>query len=249
MEETISLKEIVGTLKKRLKLIIIITASAIALSALVSYFLITPTYEASTQLLVNQSQEEGQSYYTSGDLRTNLDLIETYNVIMSSPRILEPTLEELGLDRSLGSLNDQIRVSSEGDSQVVRITVQDENPALAVEIANTLGLVFQRDIIDIMAVDNVSILSSAELAENPSPVAPNPTLNMAIAMAVGLMAAVGLAFLLEFLDNTIRTEDDVEQKLEVPVLASISTIDASKVEMKEMTNTRRARTGRETYGA
>lgn len=249
MEETISLKEIMSTLKKRLKLIIIITLAAVAVSAVVSYFLLTPTYQSSTQILVNQSQEEGQNYYSSGELRTNLDLINTYNVIIKSPRILEPTLEELGLERSLGNLNNQINVSSEGDSQVVNITVTDESPALAVDIANTIALVFQRDIVEIMAVDNVSILSPAEVGENPSPVNPNPTLNMAIAFVVGLMAAVGLAFLLEFLDNTIRTEDDVEQQLGVPVLASISTIDASKVEMKEMSHSRRARTGSEQHGA
>ncbi|WP_280770602.1 YveK family protein [Salipaludibacillus daqingensis] len=248
MEETISLKEIVGTLKKRLRLIIIITIVAVALSAAVSYFLLTPSYAASTQLLVNQSKEEGQAY-TSGDLRTNLDLINTYNVIITSPRIIEPTLEELNLERSPGALRDQITVRSEGDSQVVSITVEDDNPAMAVQIANTLGTVFQRDIVEIMNVDNVSILTSAELSESPSPVSPNPTLNMAIAFVVGLMAAVGLAFLLEFLDNTIKTEEDVEDKLGIPVLASIATIDASKVTVKELSHSRRARTGRENHGA
>lgn len=248
MEETISLREIIDTLKKRLWLIIGITMAAVALSAAASYFLLTPTYDASTQILVNQSAEEGQ-HYTSGELQTNIDLINTYNVIITSPAILEPTLEELGLDRSQGSLRNQISVSAEGDSQVVLVTVEDEDPALAVQIANTLALVFQRDIVDIMSVDNVSILASAELGEEPSPVSPNPTLNMAIAFVVGLMAAVGLAFLLEFLDNTIKTEEDVEKHLQIPVLASISTIDASKVSAEDLTPSRRSRTGRETYGA
>ncbi|PYZ92571.1 capsule biosynthesis protein [Salipaludibacillus keqinensis] len=248
MEETISLKEIVETLKKRIKMIIAITVAAVALAAVVSYFMLTPSYSSSTQLLVNQSTEEGQAY-TSGELRTNLDLINTYNVIITSPRILEPTLEELNLERSMGALRNQINVSAEGDSQVVTISVEDDNPAMAVQIANAVGEVFQRDIVDIMNVDNVSILSAAELSDSPSPVSPNPTLNMAIAMVVGLMAGVGLAFLLEFLDNTVKTEDDVEQKLGIPVLASIATIDASKVTVKDITHTRRPRTGRETYGA
>jgi capsular polysaccharide biosynthesis protein len=248
MEETISLKDIVKTLKKRLFLIVCITVSVVAVSALVTYFLLTPKYEASTQLLVNQSFEEGQQY-TSAELRTNLDLINTYNVIITSPRILEPALEELGLERSRSDLRNQVRVTEEGESQVVSITVQDPDPAMAVNIANTLALVFQRDIVDIMNVDNVSILSSAELAESPSPISPNPPLNMAIAFVVGLMVAVGLAFILEFLDNTIKTEDDVEDKLGIPVLASISTIDATKVTIKEISHNRRSRTGRETYGA
>ncbi|WP_096185796.1 YveK family protein [Evansella halocellulosilytica] len=248
MEETISLKEIYETLKKRIGMIIAITAVAVAASAIISYFVLTPSYQNSTQLLVNQSKEEGQMY-TSGDLRTNMDLINTYNVIITSPRILEPVTEELGLERSINSLKDQINVNSQGDSQVVNITVEDIDPAMAVEIANTIALIFQRDIVDIMNVDNVSILSEAELAEDPSPVSPNPTLNMAIALVVGLMAGVGLAFLLEFLDNTVKTEDDIENKLGIPVLTSISTIDETKVKTGQLKHTTRTRTGRENFGA
>jgi len=248
MEETISLKEIFDTLKKRLRLILVISILAVAISAGVSYFLLTPSYSASTQLLVNQSNEKDRDF-SANDIRTNSDLMETYNVIITSLRIMEPTLEELGIDRSPAELRNQVTVRSEGNSQVVSISVEDDNPGMAVQIANTLAEVFQRDIVEIMSVDNVSILTKAELSENPSPVSPNPPLNMAIALVVGLMAAVGIAFLLEFLDNTIKTDDDVEQKLGIPVLASISTIDASKVTVKDVSHTRRGRTGRETYGA
>ncbi|UCZ52960.1 capsular biosynthesis protein [Bacillus shivajii] len=247
MEETISLKEIFHTLKKRLKIIIVITAVAVAASAIVSYFMLTPTYQNSTQLLVNQSKEDGQPI-SQGDLRTNRELINTYNVIITSPRILEPVQEELGLERSVSNLRNQVSVRSEGDSQVVSISVEDTNPAMAVQIANTVATVFQRDIVDIMSVDNVSILSAAELSENPSPVNPNPTLNMAIALVVGLMAGVGLAFLLEFLDNTVKTEDDIEEKLGIPVLAAVSTINEVKAG-KLGPSRSQSRTGRENFGA
>jgi capsular polysaccharide biosynthesis protein len=248
MEETISLKDIMQTLKQRLRLIIIITAAAVALAAGVSYFVLTPVYDASTQLLVNQSAAEDQQQFTSGELQTSRDLIDTYNVIITSPRILEPTLEELNLEQSVGDLRNQINVSAEGESQVVTITVEDESPAAAVEIANTIAGTFQEDIIEIMNVDNVSVLSAAELGENPSPVAPNPTLNMAIAFVVGLMISVGIAFLLEFLDSTIKSEDDVEEKLGIPVLASISTMNTAKVTDSDLTHSKKSQ-GRETYGA
>ncbi|TMW72237.1 YveK family protein [Alteribacter natronophilus] len=248
MEETISLKEIIQTLKKRISLIVGITAAAVLISALISYFYLTPTYQTSTQLLVNQSNEEGQQY-TQGDLRTNLELINTYNVIIESPRIIEPVLTELNLERSVSSLRNQISVGSEGDSQVVSIRVEDESPAMAVQIANTLATTFQQEIVEIMSVDNVSILSAAELSENPSPVSPNPPLNMAIAFVVGAMGAVGLAFLLEFLDNTIKTEDDLEEALGVPVIGTIPTIDADKVQVKQANINSRAKKGRDSIGA
>ena len=76
-----------------------------------------------------------------------------------------------------------------------------------------------------MNVDNVSILSKADFEGTPSPVNPNPVLNMAIAFVVGLMVGVGLAFLLEYLDNTIKTEEDIEKVLGVPVLGTIAVIE------------------------
>lgn len=248
MEETISLKEIFEVLKKRIKLISIITVVAVALAAIISYNFLTPMYEASTQLLVNQSKEEGQ-FITQSDVRTNIELINTYNVIITSPRILEPVIEELKLDRSVGAVREQMSVGSERDSQVVRITVQDESPALAVQLANTTASVFQREIVDIMNVDNVSILSEAELSENPKPVSPNPPLNMAIALVLGLMVGVGLAFLLEYLDNTIKTEEQIESMLGIPVLGTVGTIDANKIQAKNMTFSRRSKNGRESFGA
>jgi capsular polysaccharide biosynthesis protein len=75
-----------------------------------------------------------------------------------------------------------------------------------------------------MNVDNVSVLAKAEIKENPTPVKPNPLLNIAIAVLVGLMAGIGLAFLLEYMDNTIKDEDDIERLLELPILGSIQKI-------------------------
>lgn len=221
MEETISLRELFQTLKKRLSLIIIITIIATTVSGVVSFFLLTPIFQTSTQLLVNQSSSNEQTMYNVNDIRTNIELINTYNVIIKSPRILDLVQDELNLERSTSALNSQIQVSSQQNSQVLSITVQDENPAMAVNIANTLANVFQRELPSIMNVDNVSVLAAAQLAENPSPVKPRPALNMAIAMVVGLMAGVGMAFLLEYLDNTIKTEQDIEKLLGLPVLGAI----------------------------
>ena len=88
MEETISLKELFQTLKKRMSLIVLITAIAVIVSGIVSYFLITPIYQASTQLLVNQAKSE-QTAYNPSEVQTNLQLINTYNVIIKSPAILD----------------------------------------------------------------------------------------------------------------------------------------------------------------
>lgn len=224
MEETISLRELMETIRKRLNLIVLITMAAVLISGIVSYFVITPIYQSSTQLLVNQTKSD-QPMYNPGEIQTNLQLINTYNVTIKSPAILDQVNEDLGLDMTVSQLNQKITVQSEKDSQVVNVTVQDSDPNKSAQIANQIAAVFQKEIVDIMNVDNVSILAKAEVGENPSPVKPKPLLNIAIAFVVGLMAGVGIAFLLEYLDNTIKSEQDVEKLLELPMLGVIATFE------------------------
>ncbi|WP_066175307.1 YveK family protein [Bacillus marinisedimentorum] len=227
MEETISLKEIFETLKKRFSIILVITLVAVLVSGIVSYFFLTPVYQNSTQILVNKSSQD-QNMYNVTDVRTNLELINTYNVIIKSPAILDKVAGDLDSGLTYDELNSKVTVQSENQSQVVTISAEDPDPQLAAAIANTTAQVFQKEIAEIMNVDNVSILAEATVQENQSPVKPNPLLNIAIAMVVGLMAGVGLAFLLEYLDNTLKTEQDIEKALGLPVLGVITKIDLEK---------------------
>jgi capsular polysaccharide biosynthesis protein len=224
MEETISLREILETLKKRLGLIIAITVLAALTSGIVSFFVLTPVYQSSTQLLVNQSKTE-QSPFDASDIQTNLELINTYNVIMKSPVILEKVSDNLNLNMTADKLNSKITVGSENNSQVVKVSVTDPDPEQAASIANEVASVFQEEIPEIMNVDNVSILSPAATGEKQSPVKPKPVLNIAIAIVVGLMAGVGLAFLLEYFDNTLKSEQDIDRALGLPILGSVTTME------------------------
>ncbi|MBD1382670.1 YveK family protein [Metabacillus arenae] len=248
MEETISLKELFQTLRKRLALIVMITAIATMASGIVSYFLITPIYQSSTQILVNQSNSE-QLLNNPGQIQSNLQLINTYNVIIKSPAILELVIEELKLEESVGALNEKITVSSENESQVVNIRVEDEDPQKAANIANTTATVFEAQVKEIMNIDNVKVLSEAQLGENPSPIEPKPVLNMAIAFVVGLMAGVGLAFLLEYLDTTIKDEQEIENLLELPVLGTITEFNQENNQGKQAQSAKKGTVRGESFGA
>lgn len=233
MEEEISLKELFETLKKRLMMIIIITIMAVIASGFYSFYMLTPIYQTQTQMLVSQ-QATGASVLAAIGFDADAKYIDTYNVIIKSPYILDQVIDELKLTSTHAQLNNQISVSQEGRSQVVTLRVQHRDPALAVEIANTTAKIFQREIYILMRVDNVHVLSSAELAANPRPIKPNPNLNIAIALVLGLMTGVGLAFFLEFLDNTIRNEQDIERYLGLPILGAIPIMDdVEKVDKKE----------------
>ncbi|MEH7146461.1 YveK family protein [Priestia megaterium] len=229
MEETISLRELFQVLRKRLWLIVLITIIAATVSAAISFFVLTPVYESKTQILVNQAKSDEQ-LYNPQTVQTNVQLINTYNDIIKSPAILDKVIKELKLGSSAQSLSGQIQVTNAQDSQVAQIIVQDTSAKRATQIANTTASVFKKEVPKIMNVDNVSVLSKATLGESASPVKPQPLINIAIAVVVGLMVGVGLSFLMEYLDNTLKTEQDIENLLELPVMGVITTIkDVPKV--------------------
>jgi len=242
MEETISLQELFKTLKKRIGLIALITIIAITVSGVISFWLLTPIYQSSTQILVNQTKQETTSLNTQ-DIQTDLQLINTYNVIIKSQVILSKVIEDLDLDMSVAALNAQVTVGNVQNSQVVTIGVSDPDPKVAVEIANTITNVFQEEIKEMMNVDNVKIIAPAQMSENPSPVKPDPKLNMAIAAVIGLMLGVGVAFLLEYLDTTIKTEQDIEELLGLPIIGLVSVIPDKDIEKMQVEVTQRRRRG------
>ncbi|ARJ24843.1 YveK family protein [Bacillus mycoides] len=231
MEETISLKELFYILKKRLAMILVIAFGAAIVSAIISFFFMTPIYQSSTQILVNQKKPEG-AMFQAGEIQTNIQLTNTYKVIIKSPVVLDQVNEKLHLNMTAQALTGKINVANEKDSQVISVTAEDKDPKLARDIANATADVFKGEVAKIMNVDNVTVLSKAEVAENQSPIKPRPMLNVAIAFVVGLMAAVGLAFLLEYLDNTVKKEEDVENLLGLPVLGIVARMDEETASVK-----------------
>ncbi|MCU5326122.1 Wzz/FepE/Etk N-terminal domain-containing protein [Bacillus cereus group sp. BfR-BA-01428] len=231
MEETISLKELFRILKKRLAMILVIAFGAAIVSAIISFFFMTPIYQSSTQILVNQKKQEG-AIFQAGEIQTNIQLTNTYKVILKSPVILDQVKEKLNLNITSKELNQKITVENEKDSQVILLSVQDESPVLAEDIANTLAEVFKTDAVKIMNVDNITILSKAELGEKPAPIKPKPFINIAITILAGILLGIGLAFLLEYLDNTIKKEEDVESLLGLPVLGIVARMDEETTNVK-----------------
>ncbi|MFY9280049.1 MAG: GNVR domain-containing protein, partial [Caldicoprobacterales bacterium] len=132
-------------------------------------------------------------------------------------------IEQLDLDMTTGDLKNKIQVSSVSDTEIIRIAVQDKDPNFATELANSIAVVFMGEIGSIMKMDNVQFIDPAKVPIDP--VKPRPFLNIAIAAVLGVMISVFIVFLVEYFDNTVKTVDDVENKLGLPVLGSIPVFD------------------------
>ena len=226
-EETISIGELFSIIKRSKWLIASLAIIAALIAFLVSSYVISPTYEASTQVLV-APKETQNNMIDSNQVQSSVALVNTYRVIIQSPAILEAVQQNvIGAPENISNL---ITVNSEQNSQVINIKVQHTNPVLAADIANEISTVFAEEVSELMSgVDNVKVLSDASVPMTP--VSPNILLNTAIAIVLGLMIGVAIAFLKVVLDRRIKTEHDVESILELPVLGSIPVID--KVEMMQ----------------
>ncbi|MGI6539140.1 MAG: YveK family protein [Caldicoprobacterales bacterium] len=223
MEETMDLREILQIIYKRLWFIILVTLVCIISSGIISFFVLDSIYEASTTLMVSKTRDDQSSNLQYNDILMNQKLVKTYSEIVKSNRVLEKVIEQLDLDMTTGDLKNKIQVSSVSDTEIIRIAVQDKDPNFATELANSIAVVFMGEIGSIMKMDNVQFIDPAKVPIDP--VKPRPLLNIAIAAVLGVMISVFIVFLVEYFDNTVKTVDDVENKLGLPVLGSIPVFD------------------------
>lgn len=223
MEENLTLQDIMKIFKERIILILSIVSLSILIAAGVSYYLLTPVYETSTQILVNQKRSEA-NILSNLTIETDLQLINTYSVIIKSPVILDKVIDQLGLETTTRKLNKNIEVDSSEESQVINVKVKFEDPEVAVKIANVTAQVFRSEIETLMDVNNVSILTPAEIQVDDKPIFPNPIIILSAAAIIGLFLGSGVSIVLSYLDNTLKNDEDVGEFLNIPVIGVISHI-------------------------
>src|SRR5690606_24574585 len=227
----LELRDYVRIILKRIKLIIGLVVVLAVITAVFSYGFMKPVYESSTKLIVNNSQDMSGAIDLNS-VNLDLRLVETYKQIIKTAAITDKVAErnpELGLTGN--EINAMISVSSVSNTQALTISAQHNDYPTTVKVVTEVANVFVEHIPTIMTVNNVSILNEAKLVDNPSPVAPNPILNIALSIIVALLLGVGLALLLEYLDDSIKDEHDVLQYVDLPVLMSIPRVTQEDLEI------------------
>lgn len=222
-EETIELRELLEIILKRKWLIILLTIFFMIVGSVYSFFLVTPEYESYTTLMVNGSKGTSVSDIASsfdlGSINLSQKLVVTYGEIVKSRIVLEQVIDRLGLDMTYNQLLSITTSRQVGSTEILKISVVREDPEEAALIANTIADVFVKEVMRILKVDNVETIDVAIPMYNPINV--KTVLNIAISTVLGLMAGVFLAFVLAYLDQTIKTEQDVEKYLDLPVIGTI----------------------------
>ncbi|ASK63732.1 capsular biosynthesis protein [Virgibacillus phasianinus] len=216
-EKEINLKEYYLLIKKRFWIVIVITILTTSAGYFYSSLNNTLLYQSSTRVIIGS--EEG------GDMKTLL-------VMIKDPIIMEKVIDELELTRSADAIAAGITAEIIDDSRVVKISVTDQNPQTAAAIANTTAEVFKREIVNLLDFRDVQLLSEAK--ENPSAINQTQNKTTIIGFVFGIIVGVGLIFLLDALDTTVKHESEIELILGVPVIGIVSNMNKKKVVEKKV---------------
>lgn len=216
--ETIDLKELFEYYKSKFGIVILFVALVGILGCLYGLFIQKPMYKSSTSIvLISEAKDNSQLTYN--DVSVNQNLVSTYSEIVKSKRILNQVINNLNLDYSYGALSNNIEVSSVTGTQIIKITVTDENSKTAMKVANEIAKVFSKEIPELYNISNVNILDTAEVASSAYNV--NIAKQSTIFLLAGLVLGLGVVFVMYYFDRSVKNASQIEDKLKLPVLATV----------------------------
>ncbi len=233
--QQISIGQVLSILRKHIGLIFASTFIVTLLAAFMTFFVMTPKYSATTQILVNRKLSDNMAGAQYQQAQADVQMISTYKDIITSPTVLKTVNAKLegqpGYEKgNVDSLKSSLAVNSQQNSQVFSITAKSTNPNTAAKMANDTATTFKSKVVKIMSIDNVSIVSKATADDQP--VSPRTKLNVLAGLVIGLLLGVGLAFLREFSDRTVTSEEFLTNELGLKGLGIISEINEDDIRRK-----------------
>ena len=218
--ETIDLLKLLRVIWQHLAIVLAITIACGILGFGTAAFLISPTYSASADMIVNNNQDQSQSAtITTSDLSASSSLVDTYAVVLKSHTVLEQVIGDLHLDYTYEQLSDAIAVSAVDNTQVMRITVTAGSSNEAMQIVTKIVELAPDAIMDTVNAGSVKTVDAPWTSGNQ--VAPSKTKYAALGAMLGLVVSVGVVVLGELLNNTFQTEEDVRKILGLQLLGVI----------------------------
>ncbi len=232
--EEIDLKDFFNYIKSKIVFILILVAMFLSFILLYDLKIKTPMYKTYTTIVLTQSdsQKGTTPTITQNDILLNKNLVSTYSEIIKSELILEQVINNLGIKATATELSNNIQVAALNDTEILKISVSNADPEVAASLANEIADVFTTEIKKIYKIDNVSTIDRAKV---PKEVA-NNTFKRDIVLAVflGIFMGIGIIFILYYFDDTIKSNEDIEEKIGLPVLSKIFKSDVSKKDKTEL---------------
>jgi len=224
--EELDLRQLMRVILDKKVFIILTVFISLALGFAYSKYYKKPIYESSTTLVLSKqlSQDNAQNTavdeaITQNDILLNQKLVNTYNQIIKSKKVLNKVIENLGINVDEVELAKNISVVSVQNTEIIQVTVKDYNAELAEKITNEIPGVFAAEVLEIYNIQNVHTIDKAEIAKKASNI--NNLRDTAIFGMAGFVLSMMIVLLIFYFDNTIKSREDIENYLDLMVLTSI----------------------------
>ena len=222
--EELELKDILTIFQQKIVFIIIITAIITTSGILYTLFIQTPIYKSDVTMVLTAptntiNETVSNDTITQNDVLLNQKLVSTYSEIVKSRKIASQVIKDLGINYQPTELNKMISVNSKKETEMLQITVLNENPQTAADIANKVSEVFGKEIVDIYNIKNVSIIDKAVPTDSPYNI--SITKQIILFFCSGIVVSLFLVFISYYFDTSVKDPEEVEKKIGMSVLAAI----------------------------
>ena len=203
-------------------IVAVVAVLCAVLAFAITFFFITPQYQSSAMFYVNNSKlslGDASLSISSGDLTTSRNLVDSYIVILNTRETLVDVIDYAGTNLSYKDLRDMITSAAVNETEIFKVTVTSTDPQEAERLANAIAYILPKRIGTIIDGTSAKVVDAAVVPSSPS--SPSYTKNTIIGFLLGFVLSVGVIALREIFDITIRSEDDVTQICNHPILAAV----------------------------
>ncbi len=182
----------------------------------------SPVYSSYTTLVLASSggTSDKANTITASDITVNSQLVSTYSELVRSDRVLKRVVSNLDIKNiNEEVIKNNVKVSSRTNTEIIEISVTNENPENAAKIANEIANVFIENVKEIYHIENIQVVDQAKVDTTPSNI--NHKKDVVIFACIGLVIAIGYVLVANMLDTTIKTAEELEDKFDLTVLAAI----------------------------
>ena len=223
-----TLKDILTILLKKIWIILLVSVLCMALFFSFSNFLMSPSYTTTAKMLVNQKETGNNASANLNQINYNERIVGTYVEILQTNNFLEKVSEKINQTYTSSELRSMISISAVNSTQIFQISVRNTNPSHAFTIANAIVELVPEHIMNIYPADSVGVVESPVLPSSPS--SPNVKLYTILGFFVGFLITFIIIILMELLDTRLKSEEDLTNNFEIPILGSIPKMVISKKE-------------------
>lgn len=239
-EEFFSIRKIFKTLEQHIALILICITLSTASSAVINFYVLKPKYQTTAKLFIgNEVSNLSNGEIYSPDVSTYQRLMETYEEIIYTEDLIKRSLDNSNISGVTATdVLKGLEVTTTDTTQILKLEYTTGNREEAKKVVDSIIKEFMITSKELIPIGSVQVVMEA--SEPIKPISPKKTINIALGVVIGAFLGIAISIIMEYMDNSIKTKEDVEKLLDVPVIGMVGEYN-EKILKKESKRLRRVK--------